>query len=100
MKSKKSTLSNTKTLKSLKNPNRLKLGKMKSKKGKLFVVSKKGTKKIWRFATKDEKKCHKFLQSKIQFNLLEYKKKKYKSPKQAIAVAYSQTKQKYPNCKL
>ena len=57
-------------------------------------------KKVWRLATKKEKKCYKFLQSKISYNLDEYKKGKYKTSKQAIAIAYNQTKNKFPDCKL
>ena len=44
-------------------------------------------------------KCKKYLKKKINQNLTEYKKGRYKNNKQAIAVAYSQTLKKYPNCK-
>ena len=36
----------------------------------------------------------------IKMNLSEYKKGKYKSSKQAIAVSYTQTSKKYPKCEL
>ena len=70
--------------------------KYKSKKGILY----KYTKKKWKKASIKENKCNKFLQTKIKVNLKEYKKGKYKSRKQAIAVSYSQTKKKFPKCKL
>ena len=40
------------------------------------------------------KKCKDYLQKKIRKNIGEYKKGRYKSPKQAIAVSYSQTRKK------
>jgi hypothetical protein len=38
---------------------------------------------------------NKFLQNKIKFNINQYKKGKYKSKKQALAVSYSQANYKY-----
>ena len=37
--------------------------------------------------------------NKIAINMKEYKQGRYKSPKQAIAVAYSQVLKKSPKCK-
>lgn len=47
-------------------------------------------------------KCKQYLKSKIKKTMREYKKKRkgVKSRKQALAIAYSQTKKKYPRCKL
>ena len=47
-------------------------------------------------------KCKQYLKSKIKKTMREYKKKRkgVKSRKQALAIAYSQTKKKYPTCKL
>ena len=77
-----------------------KLNKFKTKKNNLFRVSLRKDKKIWRRATSKEVKCYKYLQNKISYNLDEYKKGKHKSSKQAIAISYSQAKNKYPECNL
>ena len=44
--------------------------------------------------------CRSKLSNKIKINMKEYKQgnKKIKSPLQAIAIAYSQIKKKYPKC--
>lgn len=44
-------------------------------------------------------KCKKYLQKKIKINMHEYKKGRFVSRKQALAVSYSQTRKKYPRCK-
>lgn len=46
-----------------------------------------------------KQKCQQWVSNKIAINMREYKKGKYKSPKQAIAVAYSQVLKKHPECK-
>jgi len=46
-----------------------------------------------------KKTCRDLLSSKIAINMREYKKGVYKSPKQAIAVAYAQISKKSPACK-
>lgn len=74
--------------------------KYRSRKGKLYKLSKYKNKDIWRKANKTDIKCNNYLQKKIKINLLEYKKGKYKSSKQAIAVSYAQTNKKYPKCEL
>ena len=43
-------------------------------------------------------KCYKYLKSKIKINMSEYKRGRYSSRQQALAVSYSQTKKKYPGC--
>ena len=47
-----------------------------------------------------KKYCRNKLSNKIKINMKEYKQgnKKIKSPMQAIAIAYSQIKKKYPKC--
>lgn len=84
-----------KTLK--KNTNRK---KYKTKKGTLYKLSKYQNKEIWRKANKTEQACNTYLKNKIKVNIKEYKKGKYKSVKQAIAVSYKQSLKKYPKCKL
>ena len=44
--------------------------------------------------------CRSKLSNKIKINMKEYKQgnKRIKSPSQAIAIAYSQIKKKYPKC--
>jgi len=44
-------------------------------------------------------KCRKYLQKKIAINMGEYKKGRFVSPAQAIAVSYSETLKKFPMCK-
>lgn len=43
--------------------------------------------------------CKHKLQEKIKINMAEYKTGRWVSPKQAIAVSYSQIRKKYPSCK-
>lgn len=45
-----------------------------------------------------EKICKGHLSKKISINMREYKKGKYSSPTQAIAVSYNQVKKKYSKC--
>jgi len=44
-------------------------------------------------------KCRKYLGKKIGINMNEYKLGRWVSPKQAIAVSYSETLTKFPHCK-
>lgn len=46
-----------------------------------------------------KKSCRSELSRKISINMAEYKAGRYKSPAQAIAVAYSQVQKKRPGCK-
>ena len=52
-----------------------------------------------KMSRKMSRKCQKALSNKIKINMKEYKTGRYISPKQAIAVSYSQTIKKYPRCK-
>jgi len=44
-------------------------------------------------------RCKSVLKEKIKINMKEYNDGKYANRKQAIAVAYSQIKRQYPQCK-
>lgn len=46
-----------------------------------------------------KKSCRDMLSSKIANNMREYKNGRFKSPKQAIAVAYAQVLKQSPGCK-
>lgn len=51
-------------------------------------------------SSKRSGKCKKLLQKKIEINMKEYKdNKRWKSPKQAIAVSYAQAHKINPKCK-
>ncbi len=60
--------------------------------------AKKSIKKM-RMSMRRSSKCQKLLSNKIGINMAEYKKGRYSSPKQAIAVAYSQVRTKHPSCR-
>ena len=59
---------------------------------------KKSMKKM-RMGMRKSAKCQKLLSNKIGINMAEYKQGRYSSPKQAIAVAYSQVRKAHPTCK-
>lgn len=42
--------------------------------------------------------CQRFLRMKIKKNMDEWKRGRYVSQKQALAVSYSQARKKYPKC--
>ena len=48
---------------------------------------------------RSKSKCKSYLKNKIKINMKEYKTGRYVSPKQAIAVSYSQTLKSHPRCK-
>lgn len=56
---------------------------------------KKGSKRRSKFL----EKCKKYLGKKIGINMIEYKRGRWVSPAQAIAVSYSETLNKFPQCK-
>ena len=60
---------------------------------------KRSAKKSMRMRMKSSSKCQKLLGKKIGINMGEYRKGRYSSPKQAIAVAYSQVRGEHPGCK-
>lgn len=47
---------------------------------------------------KSKKQCKDLLQKKIRINISEYKKGRWKSPMQAVAVSYSQIRKRFPEC--
>jgi len=90
---------------SLKGPSKsarsLKVGSVKMKNYKYFMVKKTSKGKQWVKADKTQTKCHNYLKDKIGENMKEFeKKKRYSSRSQAIAVSYSQTKKKFKKCNL
>ena len=74
----------------------LTLSKKRSKK-RSKKLSKQKSKKQYRLSKKQS--CKNFLKKKISINMKEYKQGRYISPKQAIAVSYSQVRKYKPNCK-
>jgi hypothetical protein len=56
-------------------------------------------KKSVRRSRKPKSICKSRLSEKIAINMKEYKQGLYKSPKQAVAVSYSQVLKKYPKCR-
>lgn len=63
------------------------------------LSKKKSIKRSMRMKMKSTAKCQKLLAKKIGINMGEYRQGRYTSPKQAIAVAYSQVKKEHPTCK-
>ncbi len=84
----------------LRDPKTLKVGHIsKTKQGKYVKVSKDHK---YVAASKGEIACDRFFKSKVKRNIAEMKSRKngrIRSPSQAIAIAYSQTRSKYPRCK-
>ncbi len=99
---KKYSRKNTKSLK-LRNPSTLKVGAVKKSNtnGKYYKVSKAHK---WVPATKNQVLCDRYLKRKIKTNIREYKSglnkknSRIKTAKQAIAIAYSQTRKAKPRC--
>ena len=48
---------------------------------------------------RSKSKCKSYLKNKIKINMEEYKTGRYVSPKQAVAVSYSQILKSHPHCK-
>jgi hypothetical protein len=88
--------------KNLKPASKLRVGHVSKGKKKYVVKTKRG-KHVWTPASKNDVKCSKYLSNKIKTLTHEAKHKKSKRIKkqdQAIAVAYSMTRKKYPKCGL
>jgi len=58
----------------------------------------KRSKKSSRRSQKSGGKCKEYLKKKIAKNMAEYKKGRYSSRMQAVAVSYSQVKKAHPAC--
>lgn len=65
-------------------------GTRRTRTGKKYTVHKKLPK---------GKRCSDMIAEKIAINMKEYKRGKFQSRKQAIAVAYAQVKKSYPSCR-
>ena len=50
-------------------------------------------------SSRGKRSCQTKLKNKIRINMTEYKKGRFSSRKQALAVSYAQVKKKSPNCK-
>lgn len=62
--------------------------------------SRKSSKKSYRKKLADKKRrCQSLISNKIREIMPEYHSGRYKSRQQAIAVAYSMVKKRYPSCK-
>ena len=72
----------------------------KGKDGRYWKVIKNKKSKIWIRASRKETMCQNYLKTTIKKNLKKYKSGRYTSSRQAIAVSYTMTKRKFPNCKL
>lgn len=86
-----------------KNPNKLKINSMRlGKDKKLWKVIRdndsKYYKKKWIHASKYDVKCYNELKLSISKNIKKFQNKEIKTKKQAIAIAYSYVKKKYPKC--
>jgi hypothetical protein len=81
----------------------LRIGTVRMKNHKYYQVKKtKSGSKKWLAAPASERKCHNYLKKKISINMSEKKKKnrRIRTTKQALAIAYSQTRRKYSKCHL
>lgn len=52
-----------------------------------------------RSRSRSKSKCKSYLKNKIKINMDEYKSGRYVSPKQAVAVSYSQILKGHPHCR-
>ena len=96
-------MQNNKSRQPIKKADSLKSGAIHTgKDGKKWEVYKtKSGEYKWKYAKSKSVKCVKYLSNQIKKYIATYKSKKSKkilNPKQAIAIAYSQTKNKFPDC--
>ncbi len=66
---------------------------------KVKSPSKKSRRPPGRPRMSQKKKCEAAVKRKISVNMKEYKAGRYSSPKQAVAVSYSQVRKKSPACR-
>ena len=57
------------------------------------------SRKITKRSSRGKRSCQTKLKNKIRINMAEYKKGRFSSRKQALAVSYAQVKKKSPSCK-
>ena len=74
---------------------------MPSRKKSYRKTSKRGSRKTTkkRSGSLTKRSCQTKLKNKIRINMAEYKKGRFSSRKQALAVSYAQVKKKSPSCK-
>jgi len=87
-----------KPLKPAKEFNMKTIKKGQDKKTEYIVAKKSNGIKYWKILKKEEKKCLKEFDKKKTINLAEYKKGRYSTNLQAIAVTYSQVFKNNPKC--
>jgi hypothetical protein len=62
-------------------------------------TTKKGSRKTSKKRSLTKRSCQTKLKNKIRMNMAEYKKGRFSSRQQALAVSYTQVKKKSPGCK-
>ncbi len=74
---------------------------MPSRKKSYRKTSKRGSRKTTkkRSGSLTKRSCQTKLKNKIRINMAEYKKGRFSSRQQALAVSYAQVKKKSPGCK-
>ena len=76
---------------------------MPSRKKSYRKTSKRGSRKAGktskRSGSRAKRSCQAKLKNKIRINMAEYKKGRFSSRQQALAVSYAQVKKKSPGCK-
>ena len=75
---------------------------MPSRKKSYHKTSKRGSRKTskkGKRSSRGKRSCQTKLKNKIRINMAEYKKGRFSSRKQALAVSYAQVKKKSPICK-
>ena len=75
---------------------------MPSRKKSYRKTSKRGSRKAGKTSKRSsraKRSCQTKLKNKIRINMAEYKKGRFSSRQQALAVSYAQVKKKSPGCK-
>ena len=72
---------------------------MPSRKKSYRKTSKRGSRKGAKRSSLTKRSCQTKLKNKIRINMAEYKKGRFSSRQQALAVSYAQVKKKSPGCK-
>jgi hypothetical protein len=62
-------------------------------------TTKRGSRKTSKRGSLTKRSCQTKLKNKIRINMAEYKKGRFSSRQQALAVSYAQVKKKSPGCK-
>ena len=72
---------------------------MPSRKKSYRKTTKRGSRKGAKRPSLTKRSCQTKLKNKIRINMAEYKKGRFSSRQQALAVSYAQVKKKSPGCK-